>query len=57
MVLCKLEERLDLREQFYPFVKELPGIVFPVLLLVDGATSHISIEVSGTNLTLLLLLF
>ena len=38
-----------LREHFYPFVKELPEIVFPVLLLVDGATSHISIEVSGTN--------
>lgn len=36
-----------LREQFYPFVKELPGIIFPVLLLVDGASSHISIDVSG----------
>jgi|688.fasta_scaffold70161_6 hypothetical protein len=38
-----------LREQFYPFVKDLPGIAFPVLLLVDGASSHISLEVSGIN--------
>ncbi len=38
-----------LREQFYPFVNCLPVIAFPILLLVDGASSHISFEVSGIN--------
>jgi hypothetical protein len=36
-----------LRDFFYPTVSAIPGISFPVLLIVDGVSSHISIEVAG----------
>jgi hypothetical protein len=36
-----------LKDFFYPAVSKIPGISFPVLLMVDGASCHISIDVAG----------
>lgn len=39
-----------LKDHFFPFVKCISGITFPVLLLVDGVSSHISLDVAGIKL-------
>lgn len=35
-----------LREHFFPYLKSKSGIKFPVLLCVDGASCHISLDVA-----------
>ena len=42
-----------LKTHFYPSVCKISGMKFPVLLIVDGVSSHISYDVAG-NYSLLL---
>ena len=39
---------------FLPQMKARPGIKFPVILLVDGVKSHISIEIAGKKINKIL---